>query len=88
MRPDPGARRTRHMPRYFLNIRDQDTLIVDPDGDELPNLEEARDLALEIIRDILGRPETYGSARRWSLRSFEITDEAGNVLATIPFPRV
>lgn len=76
------------MPRYFLNIRDRGTLIVDPDGDDLPSLDEARVLAADIIHDILARPETYGSRERWSTRCFEITDEAGIVLMTIPFPSV
>lgn len=74
------------MPRYFLNIRDCGSLIIDPDGDDLAGLAEARALALESIRDILARPETYGSRRIWSTRRFEITDETGAVLMTIPFP--
>lgn len=73
------------MPRYFLNIRDNDALIADPDGDDIPDLDEARTLALEIIHDILGRPNVYGAPGPWQARSFEITDEAGTVLLTIPF---
>lgn len=76
------------MPRYFLNIRDHDALIVDPDGDDLPNLDDVRIMALEIIQDIMGRPETYGNSRLWSARCFEITDESGTILMSIPFPGV
>lgn len=76
------------MPRYFLNIRDHDTLIADPDGDDVADLGEARALALAIIRDILERPGTYGRADIWNHRSFEITDEIGNLVLTIAFSTV
>lgn len=76
------------MPRYFLNIREHGTLILDPDGDDLANPDEARNLVLAIIRDILLRPETYGSAKSWRARRFEITDACGTVLITVPFPTV
>lgn len=76
------------MARYFLNIRDGDALIVDPEGDDMPDLDEARSLALEIIHDILARPEVYGAPELWQVRRFEITDETGTIRLTVPFSSV
>ncbi|MCI9880962.1 MULTISPECIES: DUF6894 family protein [Methylobacterium] len=76
------------MPQYFLNIRDRGTLILDPEGDVLPGLREARDLVERTVRDIRRRPETYGCPDLWNSRSFEVTDQSGEILLEIAFSSV
>ena len=76
------------MPQYFLNIRDRDTLIFDPEGDVLSGLPEARDLVERTVHDIRRRPETYGDPKIWECRSFEVTDPSGRVLLEIAFSTV
>ena len=73
------------LPRFFLNIRRRGVLIRDEEGDELPDLEAARALALDILRDMQRLPHVYGSAREWKRNVFVITGESGLVLAEIPY---
>lgn len=75
------------MPRYFLNVRDGGVLVADPEGEEVLDLAQMRDIAEDTVRDILEQPDTYGEARCWDHRSFEITDERGTVLLTLPVSR-
>ena len=70
------------MPRFFLNIRDGDTLIRDPEGSEFPDLETARAEAMAGARDVLGDEIKHGQVQ--DKRQYEITDLSGQVLATIP----
>ena len=76
------------MPRYFLNIRDRDVLIKDPDGDEVADLAGIRRIVEACIVDIYARPETYGDTLIWDRRSFEITDECGATVLVIPLAQV
>ena len=76
------------MPRYFLNIRDRDVLIEDPDGDEVANIDGIRRIAEACIVDIYARPEMYGDTLLWDRRSFEITDESGATVLVIPLAEV
>jgi hypothetical protein len=76
------------MPRYFLNIRDRDTLILDPEGDDLQDLQDARDLVEQTVRDIRKRPESYGDTDLWERRTFEVTDQSGQIRLTIAFSTV
>ena len=73
------------MPRYYLNVRDRDVLIEDPDGDEASGLPAIRRIAESCIADIYARPHTYGEALLWDRRSLEITDEAGSTVLVLPF---
>jgi Domain of unknown function (DUF6894) len=41
------------MPHYYLHIRDGTELVEDPDGTDLPDLEAARQEALEGAREML-----------------------------------
>jgi hypothetical protein len=71
------------MPRFFFNIRDGDQILCDPEGTELASLDVARHEALMDIRWILSEElQTGGVVLE---RRFEITDDAGQVLATICF---
>ncbi|WP_407942995.1 DUF6894 family protein [Methylorubrum podarium] len=73
------------LPRFFLNIRRQGVLIRDEEGDELPDLEAARALALNTLREMMRLPHIYGQPREWKRNVFVITNEAGTVLAEVPY---
>lgn len=73
------------MPRYFLNLRyGRGKLAVDPEGDELPDLGAARERALDAARDLMARTRT-NIVRDWFTCAFEIMDEAGQLVLTVPF---
>jgi hypothetical protein len=73
------------MPRFYLNIEKSGIFIEDPEGDELPSLEAARELALETLREMHRLPHVYGERDEWEDRRFIITNENGKRLLTIPF---
>lgn len=75
------------MPRYFFNIRHRPGLAglaVDPEGDELPDLNAAREHALFEARAMIAR-EHLPLIRDWMDCSFEIMGEAGQPVLTVPF---
>ena len=67
--------------RYYFNIRDQDGLICDEEGTELPDMEAAREEARLSARDFaiddLRRDSPIGS------RQIEIADERGTLMGAI-----
>jgi hypothetical protein len=72
------------MSRYFFHINDGDGLTIDYEGGDYPDLEAARDEAIEAAREIMS----------WAVRdgkqpddgqSFVITDEGGIVQLEFPF---
>ena len=70
------------MPRYFFDLVGQQT-ITDMEGSELASLNEARSEAIEDARAIMSDAVRVGydvTARR-----VEIRDEAGELLAVVPF---
>jgi len=72
------------MPRYFLNLRFKDGidgLAVDEEGDELPNEGALRDHVLANARDLIGTR----SSIHWLDCTFEVTDEGGHRVLTLPF---
>jgi hypothetical protein len=75
------------MPRYYFHLRHRpgpEGLAVDEDGDDLPDLDTARLHALAVARDTIARTRT-DIVRDWFVCAFEITDEAGRHLLTVPF---
>ena len=62
------------MPRYFFHIRDDDNLIRDEEGTELPDLSAARKEAALSAQEVL--LEAGGSAEPWDHCEIEIWDEA------------
>ncbi|MCC0809436.1 hypothetical protein FPV16_25100 [Methylobacterium sp. W2] len=75
------------MPRYFFNLRyghGPDKLAVDPEGDELPDLDAVRMHALHSARDLIARSRT-DAVRDWFVCSYEIEDEDCHRLLTVPF---
>lgn len=70
------------MPRYFFNTRIGETLIPDPEGAELRDLDHAWRVARATIRQILqdeGKDPSLLSA------SLEVTDTAGEIVLEFPF---
>lgn len=63
-------------------------LISDAEGDELPDLEAARALAADTLREMRRLPHVYGDSREWRRNVFVITDESGAVLAEVPYDSV
>ena len=71
--------------RVFFHIRIQDVLIHDREGDEVADIDAARELALETLRDMHRLPHVYGEPGRWNERHFVLTDENETTLLEIPF---
>ena len=72
------------MPRYFLRLRDGDTLLPDDgEGQEFANMEAVRLEALDSVRQILS--EAARSGKAGSLRQqVEVSDETGRTILTMP----
>ena len=71
------------MARFYLHLHNGIGYVRDEDGQDLAELSQARDLAIVSIRDIIGAEAKKG---RIDLRGrIEITDDAGKVLAVVPF---
>jgi hypothetical protein len=68
------------MPRYFFVADGPDRLIDDPEGVDLPSLEAAQQASLDLARDIV-----RDSNLTWEDWSFQITDNAGQMLLLVPF---
>ena len=71
------------MPRFFFNIRRGVEYIVDPDGTDLPDLDAAVDEALEDARELLSEIVRLGNLVDG--QAFEIADETGVIVRTVPF---
>jgi hypothetical protein len=71
------------MPAYYFHIRDNGTLIRDPDGLELPDLEAARAECKRLILSILREEQTMDQLL--ADRQFQIEDDTGGNVLTIPF---
>ena len=75
------------MPRYYFSLRHRPGpagLAVDEEGDELADVTAAREHALSVARDTIARTRT-DIVRDWMVCSFEVTDEAGALVLTVPF---
>jgi hypothetical protein len=71
------------MPHFFFHVRDRDDLTKDVEGVDLPDLEAARAEARASARDMLA--ERIDSDGTLGNQQFEICDDAGQLLATVPF---
>ncbi|MBQ8103304.1 MULTISPECIES: hypothetical protein [Afipia] len=70
------------MPRYFFNTRIGETLIPDPEGEELRDPDHAWEVARATIRQIL---QEEGKEPGLLSASLEVTDEAGEIVLEFPF---
>src|SRR3954447_15303366 len=71
------------LPRYFMNVRYRDRLFVDEEGDELASEHAVQGHALDTARDLIAHA-WMDSIRNWFECSFEVTNEAGQVVLVLP----
>jgi hypothetical protein len=74
------------MPRFYFNVRDGDSIIIDPEGIEVPGLRAAEDEARQAARDILADRVKHGG--QIDSKDFEVIDETGRQVLTLPFRSV
>jgi hypothetical protein len=69
--------------RYFFHLHNSTGFVEDQEGQELPGVEEARQVALASIRSIVSDESKSGSV---DLRGrVEVMDEAGECVLVLPF---
>ena len=71
------------MPRFFFSLRCPDGSVIDPDGAEFANADEAYDMAARTARTLMAT-DTDGEGD-WLRCVFEVADEAGEVVFELPF---
>jgi len=64
------------MAQFYLNIRDGDEVIRDPEAYQFPTAQAARDATVTIVRDML-----RGHAGDFGNRQIEIADATGHAIA-------
>lgn len=71
------------MARFYLHLFNRIGTVHDDEGTEVPDLDAARHLAVQSVRDILSEEVKRG---RFDLQGrIDIAGEEGNVLAAVPF---
>ena len=78
------------MPRFFLHLRyrdGMDGLAVDEEGDCLPNAGGLREHVEATARDLM-RHTRLAAISDWRACTFEVTDETGQLVLTLPFAEV
>ena len=71
------------MPTYYFHIRENGTLIRDPDGLELPDLDAVRVECRSLILSVL-REEQVDEARSAD-RQFQVENKTGRTVLPVPF---
>lgn len=74
------------MPRYFFNIREHGILDEDTVGAEMPSNDFAYDEAVKAARELISEKVLKGVPIDGQI--FEITNDAGDVVHTVPFKSV
>jgi uncharacterized protein DUF6894 len=75
------------MPRYFLRVRDGETLLPDDgEGVVFDSIEQVRSEAIQSAREILSSAVLSGKAGSLNTQ-IEVTDEAGTTILTMPIGR-
>lgn len=74
------------MARFFFHVRDDKNYIQDDEGQELPDLDAARDEATVAARQLLSEALLQGNGL--IDRQFEIADAQGVICAVVPFRHV
>ena len=78
------------MPRYFLHLRYRDGvdgLAVDEEGDDLPDPTGLRRHVEATARNLM-RHARLAAIPDWRTCIFEVTDETGSRVLTLPFSEV
>jgi hypothetical protein len=71
------------MPRYFFHLRSPDAHVIDPEGAEFGDADEAWEAARRTARTLMRTPAEGGI--EWLRCSFEVLDDAGEVVFELPF---
>ena len=78
------------VPRYFLHLRYRDGpdgLAVDAEGDEMPEPSLLRGHVEATARDLMRNARLH-TIPDWRACTFEVTDETGQPILTLPFSQV
>ena len=78
------------MPRFVLHLRYRDGVdgvAVDEEGDCLPNAGGLREHVEAAARDLM-RHARLAAIPDWRACTFEVTDETGSLVLTLPFSEV
>jgi hypothetical protein len=70
------------MPQYFLNVCDGRYRHIDPRGYEFASLEQARDAAIRVAREVVEGDQL--DAVTLDRKRIEIADAEGHTLVTVP----
>lgn len=71
------------MPRFYLHVCNGSGFVEDEEGQELPDLESAREQAIQGLRDIMAGDLRAGELNMASF--IEVEDEARQLLTTVNF---
>ena len=71
------------MTKFYFNVRDGDNIATDEEGSEMPDIYYAENEAIQAAREIMAEKVLNGEFING--QSFEISDENGTVVATVPF---
>jgi hypothetical protein len=72
------------MPRFFLHLRDGDTLLPDDgEGQEFATLSAVRDEAIDSARQLLSAAVLNGTAASLD-QQIEVADACGKTILTVP----
>ncbi len=75
------------MPRYFLHLKypaQEDGFARDDEGDELSDPDDLRRHVVDTACDLMSGAR-LNAIPDWLQCSFEVTDESGTVVLTLPF---
>lgn len=67
------------MAAFYLNVRDGETLIRDPNPYYFPTAQDARDAAVKAMREMIANENTSAIDRK----QIEIADETGHAVAVV-----
>ena len=73
------------MPLFHFNSRTGDVVLPDPEGEELPNLAAAREVALATAREVLLEAVKVGEVPPDHI---QVTDSKGKEVAIVPLTEV
>ena len=72
----------KRMGRFYFHLKDAGKLLKDPEGEDLPDIDAARQEALLAARDLLS--DAIRSGRTKIPEAFVIADEEGRKLDVVP----
>jgi hypothetical protein len=71
------------MPMYFFHHQKADKILNDDEGDELPNIEAAREEAVQAAREMIANAAREGRDARHE--SFVVVDDVGQNVLVLKF---